>query len=556
VQWGSRSVGCLSLLVLSTACYEGVSAFGAGDASGGSTSGVGEEGEESGSGDTGEPSACDPDTVQVGHMPLRRLTRDQYANAVRDLFGVEADITAFGGDEKIGPFNANYSAPVSPTTVDQFRKVAEEVAEAVALDPAAVLPCDPATVPTCVTDWVAAVGRRAYRRPLTAEELARYDTLLALGEDDATRVGLVAQAMLQAPTFLYQLELSLPDPTGDVVALAPGELASRLSFFLWGSVPDDALLDAADAGELDDPAGLRAHAERLLDDPRARATVESFHLQWLAVDKLALSGKDPEVYPLFDEDVRAAMAAETRRFASGVIFDGDARLETLLTSSETWIDAPLFAIYGLPEPTDHDPADPVALDPTQRAGLLTQAGFLATHAHANQSGPIQRGVVVRSNLLCDPPPPPPPDINVIPPDPDPDATTREVFEMHTADAACAACHDLIDGIGLGFEGYDGIGVYREVENGQTTDQSGAVVGTDVPGEFVGVVELAHKLATSQQVRDCVATQWFRFSLGRFEGDADECTLEQLRTSFAGSDFDVRELMIALVQTDAFRYRAP
>ena len=336
-------------LALVAGCYSGVSGFGDGGDAGESTGGNDDAGDESSSGSGGEALECDDAEIRVGHMPLRRLTSEQYANAVRDLFGVEADVGAFGGDEKLGPFDANYAAPVSPTMVEQLRAVAEDVAAEASLDPAGLLSCDPAVVPTCLRDWVSAVGRRAYRRPLTDEELARYETLLALGQDDAARVRLVIQAMLQAPSFLYQLELDLPEPAGEgVVALGRYELASRLALFLWASVPDDALLDAAAAGELDDPEGLRAHAERMLGDPHARATVESFHVQWLHLDRLSALDKDPAVYPLFDDELRAAMLAETRRFTSRVIFEGDAKLTTLLTSSEAYIDAPLFPLYGLP----------------------------------------------------------------------------------------------------------------------------------------------------------------------------------------------------------------
>jgi len=541
-------------LALGAGCYVGLPAT-EGEADGTTSGGTEAEGDSgSESGDTEEASACDE--LQVGHMPLRRLTSEQYANAVRDLFGVEAGVDAFGGDEKLGPFDANYAAPVSPTMVDQFRAVAEEVGEEVAQSYAAVVGCDLAAQPACLMDWVRTVGRRAYRRPLTDEELARYEALVALGEDDASRVRLVVQAMLQSPSFLYQLEFGLPDPAGEVVSLTPYELASRMSLFLWGSVPDDALLDAAEAGELSDPEGLRAHAERLLDDPHARATVESFHVQWLHLDRLEAQDKDPLLFPLFDDELRTAMVDETRRFAGNVVIDGDARLETLLSSNETWIDTPMFELYGLPTPEAHDPSQPVTLDPSQRAGLLTQAAFLATHAHHNQASPIHRGVVVLSELLCSPPPPPPPDIDATPPDPDPNATTREIFEEQTADSYCASCHITINGIGLGFEGYDAIGAYRETENGLAVDQSGTVVSSfDVAGPFDGAAELAAKLSRSQDVRECVATQWFRFSLGRLESSADACTFEQLHSSFADSDYDVRELMLTLVQTDAFRYRA-
>lgn len=552
---GARGAALLALTLVG-GCYSGVSGFADGEA-GGSSSGGEASGESDGSGSGGEGEGLDCDAVAVGHMPLRRLTSQQYANSVRDLFGVEANVAAFGGDEKLGPFDANYAAPVSPTMVDQFRAVAEDVATAASLDVAAVLPCDPAVTATCLQDWVRAVGRRAYRRPLTDDELARYETLLELGQDDASRVRLVIQAMLQSPSFLYQLELAMPDPAaGEVVALGSYELASRLALFMWASVPDDALLDAAAAGELDDPAGLRAHAERLLEHPHARRTVEGFHVQWLHLDKLAALDKDPAMFPSFDEDVRAAMLAETRRFAGNVVLEGDATLETLLTSNETWIDAPLLPLYGLPANATHDPDEPVLLDPAQRAGLLTQAAFLATHAHHNQTSPIHRGVVVLTELLCLPPPPPPPDVDATPPDPQPGATTREIFEQQTAEPYCAGCHKLINGIGLGLEGYDAIGAFRETENGLPVDQSGEVVGTDVAGTFDGGVELAHKLAQSQQVQDCVATQWFRYSLGRLEGTADACTLDDLQATFAASGHDVRALMLALVETDAFRYRAP
>jgi len=162
---------------------------------------------------------------------------------------------------------------------------------------------------------------------------------------------------------------------------------------------------------------------------------------------------------------------------------------------------------------------------------------------------------VRTHILCDQPPPPPADAMVIPPDPDPDATTREIFEQHTADPACAGCHVLIDGIGLGFEGYDGIGAYREQQNGLPVDESGELVGTDVDGEFDGVVDLVGRLADSEMVRECVTHQWFRFAFGRNEVEQDECTLELLDEVFEASGYDVRALMLELIQTDAFRLRA-
>ena len=281
----------------------------------------------------------------------------------------------------------------------------------------------------------------------------------------------------------------------------------------------------------------------------------SFHTQWLGVDELEHTTKSTELFPEWSVSMRAAMENEMKHFAQAVVLQGDGKLETLLSADFSYIEDPLFELYGVDKPSGHTVGDPVAMDPTQRAGLLTHAGFLAAHAHPDQSGPIQRGVAVRTNLLCTPPPPPPPDVDAIPPSPDPMATTREIFEQHTADPACAGCHVLIDGIGLGFEGYDAIGAYRATENGSPVDQTGAVVGSDVDGEFDGAVELANMLATSEDVRSCVARQWFRYAFGRIEDpQGDACSLEVLDAAFAESDYNVRELMVALVQTDAFRYR--
>ncbi|MEM6996529.1 MAG: DUF1592 domain-containing protein, partial [Myxococcota bacterium] len=392
--------------------------------------------------------------------------------------------------------------------------------------------------------------------PLTAAESAAYASLLDESETSEDGVRLMVQTILQSPNFLYVVELSLPDPAADNIAVLDGyELATRLSLFLWNSIPDPALLDAAEAGDLASAEGLRDEALRLLADSKARDAVAGFHTQWLGVDELDHTTKSTEMFPEWNVTMQSAMHAEMERFAQAVVLQGDGKLETLLSADFSYIEDPLFDLYGVAKPAGHTVGEPVPLNPNERAGLLTQAGFLAAHAHPDQSGPIQRGVEVRTNLLCTPPPPPPPGINAIPPNLDPNATTREIFEAHTEDPACAGCHSLIDGIGLGFEGYDAIGAYRETQNGLPVDQTGTVLGSDVDGDFDGAVELANKLATSDDVRTCVARQWFRYAFGRIEdNDGDACSLEVLDDAFAASDYDVRELMVALVQTDAFRYR--
>lgn len=529
----------------------GPSATSNADASSDGSSSSGSEGE---TGDTettgGEVVVCDD--LNVGESPLRRLTREQYANSVRDIFGLIADTANLDADEKAGAFDSNYSASVSPNAVEEYRALAEELATESVGDLETLAPCD-AEESECTNAFVSSIGRRLFRRPLTAVETERYQALAASGTDYADGIRLVVQTMLQSGNFLYHLEFGLPG-NGDVVELSDYELASRLSFFLWNSAPDDELLNAAEAGDLASVEGLRVHAERLLEDSRARDAVGSFHEQWLALDHLDTEFKDPAYYPQFDAALVEAMQAESRRFSQIVVLQGDGKLETLLTADYSYIEGPLFDLYDIERPEGHNAGMPVQMDPNERAGLLTQAAFLTAHALPNASGPIQRGVEVRSNILCSPPPPPPPGVNAIPPTLDPDSTTREIFEMHTAQPACAGCHVLIDGIGLGFEAYDGVGVYRETENGKPIDDLGQLAGTDVDGDFNGAVELASMLSQSEHVRECVSRQWFRFAFGRFEADQDECSLDVMYQAFEQSDFNVRELLLHVVETNAFRYR--
>ena len=551
----------LACIGLALGCYDGVSGTGdAGLTEGVSAAGEGGSGSSDGESDDGPEGACaDP---AVGVSPLRRLTRSQYNNTIRDLLGIEGDpASELAPDEKVGAFFSNSTAPVGELLAEQYMRVAEDLADTAVADLDALVPCDPASDASaaCGEAFVDEFGLRAFRRPLYADER---DALVGLFEKGRTEVDfsegvrLVILAALQSPQFLYHLELDLPDTeAGDVVSLEPYEVASRLSYFLWDSMPDDELLRAAGSGDLDTTEQLRAQAERMLDDPRAADAIESFHMQWLHIDAIGTLEKNPDAYPAFDTALRDAMALETRRFADWVIRFDDGRLETLLTAPYSFLDGPLFDLYGVTQPAGHDPTMPVELDPTQRAGLLTQASVLARHAHADQSSPVHRGKLVRENILCTPLAPPPPEVDVIPPPLDPDATTRERFDQHRSDPSCAACHNLIDPIGFGFEHYDGIGAWRAMEGDKAVDASGELIGTeDIDGEFDGAPELARRLAESEQVRACVAEQWFGFAFGRSPADDDECSFDTMALAFAESDHDIRELLVAIVTTDAFRYR--
>jgi hypothetical protein len=226
------------------------------------------------------------------------------------------------------------------------------------------------------------------------------------------------------------------------------------------------------------------------------------------------------------------MRAETADFADWVIRQGDGKLETLLTAPFSVIDERMAAVYGVTLPPDHVPGEPVMLDPTQRAGLLTHASLLAKYAHVDQSSPVHRGVIVRENLLCQTLPPPPENVDNVPPDPDPNATTRERFAEHTEDPACAGCQGTLP-----------------------VDASGEVLSTaNIDGPFNGGVELAQKLAQSSDLQECVSTQWMSFALGRVPSELDECSADALQDRFEASGHDVRELLLSLVETEAFRMR--
>ena len=249
------------------------------------------------------------------------------------------------------------------------------------------------------------------------------------------------------------------------------------------------------------------------------------------------------------------MLQETHDFADYVVRQGDGKLTTLLTASSSLLTEPLFDLYGATPPMGWTPGTPVELDPTQRAGLLTQAAFLTMHAHADQTSPVHRGILVRENLLCQILPSPPADVNNVAPSPTPSTTTRERLEQHVADPSCAGCHVLIDPIGLGFENYDPIGAYRTYDGPREVDAVGEVngAGDDVAGTFNGAVELSSKLAQSAQVKECLTKQWFRFATGRMESNDDACTLQRLQESFKASDGNVRQLIVDLVTSDAFTY---
>jgi len=498
-----------------------------------------------------------------GPSYIRRLTRLEYGNTVRDLLGDTSGVAdGFPAEEIRLGFDNNASAlTVSPVLAEQYLLAAETIAtNAVEANWARLLPCDPtgpAGADACAKQFIASFGEGAYRRPLDADDTAALMAVFTAGAatDFKTGIRLVIETALQSPRFLYRVEFgAAPAAAETVVKLDDWEMASRLSYLLWQTAPDAELIAGARAGLLSSPENIAAEAQRMIMDPRAHAVVADFNAQWLHLGDIGAVEKDTKIFPQFTPTIAGLMREEINRFLEDAIWDpegGD--LASLFTAPYTFVNGALAGYYGLTGVTGtafvKTPVDGVF-----RGGLLTQGGLLSLLGKANQTSPVHRGKFVREQLLCMDLPPPPANLTIKPPELSTTLTTRQRFEQHAADAACSSCHHLMDPIGLGFERFDGAGLYRDTENGQPVDDSGQLTDSDVDGPFHGVLELGGKLAGSGQVRACVAAKWFRYGYGRGETDADGCSLASIEARFADGGYKVRDLLAALAGTDAFLYR--
>ena len=543
----ARSLGACTI-VAGLACGGGSHHDGQtdGGSESGSSGGTGAE-----SGDT-EPGSCAPTPLRVG---LQRLTRAEYNRTVADLFGVtSAPADAFPPDSATSGFDNNAkSLTVSPQLASLLLDAAESIAaEAMANEGGTIIACDPAVTTTCATDTLAALALRVYRRPPSDAEL---DDLLELvadstAEGDAFPAAIehALAGMLMSPQFLYK---SVPPDGvvpegGTIVALDDFALATRLSYFLWGSTPDDQLLARASDGVLHDEEMLRAEFDRMLADPKASALYDGFVTQWLQLGKLAAATPDATAFPEFDETVRAQMLDETRMFFEGIRTRDGSALE-IVNGTQTFANATLASIYGVDGPSG-DALEAITLDPTRRAGVLTMPAVLTMTSGPTQPNIVKRGVWLAESILCAAPPPPPDGVPP-PPDPQPGETERERLERHRADPSCGSCHNLIDPLGFGFEHYDAIGRWRDDIDGEAIDDLGALPdGTT----YTGMVELAGLLANEGSLYGtCVTTKVMTYALGRtMEGD-EYCVIEDIGTSNVTVDGTLSDLLWAVVTSDAF-----
>ncbi len=537
--------------------------------------------------------------------PLARMTHAQYANTVRDLFApAEIMPPAFPRErEAAGGFrnNAQFNAPTGPL-VEAVHRAAVLVAEQAVEQRGVLMDCDLES-PACGHAYLSDLAVRAWRRGLSSAETAQlldgFDTWSAR-HGAVPALQLAIERLLLSPEFLYlpRFGLAEPDATSVGLPLTSWEMASRLSYFLWNSAPDEALLELARADRLRSRDVVIAQAWRMLADPRGQAMVVAFHRELLDFEAVGGVGLDLEHYAGafgdeqgYEEDDIAdyyyleylpMLRYEPEVFVAREVFgEGSGTLAGLLTSTRTWVTRDIATIaYGAPLDTHGGGVPwiaqtdlgalggefyeesifdavyyPLELPAEQRAGVLTLASVLSSHAGPRQPSPVGRGVAVLDRLLCTTLSPP----GDVPPleqsleglDPQ---TNRDKYDIHQAADACGGCHRIIDGIGFAFEHYDSMGRWRELDNGHPVDATGQLVGVDVEGSVDGAVQLAQALAQSRDVHDCYVRQWFRWGFGRNETDDDAPTLTGLADGFWESGGDIQELVVNIAGSHQFRHR--
>jgi hypothetical protein len=505
---------------------------------------------------------------------LRRLTHSQYNNTVRDLLGdYSRPADRFPPEDFVNGFkNQSRTQGMPPLLTEAYSAAAEKLALNAfrAGDVNGLLPCKPASARDvkCRDQFVRAFGLRAFRRPLSDVEIRRY---AAVFSTQAAKTGtflegarIVVEAMLQSPKFLFQVESRL---RAEGASASDYEIASRLSYFLWDTMPDRRLFEAAARGELHTAEGLERVARSMLNQPLARQAVDEFFAQWLRFDRVLGSVKDRRRYPEFTPELAAMMVQETRMLLDNLVWN-DGNFMEAFTAEYSFLNADLASLYGVPAPSGEFelvrfPAD------SHRSGLLGQASFLASNAGPVETSPTARGIFIREQLLCQHVPNPPPGVNTQVPEPTADRplARRQRMQAHVENPTCASCHRLMDPIGFGLENYDASGRWRdteviEFENSGPRGKA-AVKKIELPidanGEIAGLANSAFAepraigrlLAESRACQECVAKQLFRYAFGRMETAADRETIRSAFATFRESRFKFKELLIALVRAPQF-----
>ena len=489
--------------------------------------------------DGNKPVVVDCSTQAFPPRRVRRLTRAELdaaaSAAIQSPSGLSAELPA---DVVVSGFDTIADAlSVGPLFAAQLMSMSETMSAQISAHPEKFSACRDLTA-TCRDTFIRDFGLRAFRRAPTTAEAAEYAQLFSLAQADgfATAAAFVAQAMLQSPFFVYRTELGRPTDDGRW-ALTDDELASELAFLATGSPPDDALKMKAASGELQTPSVREAELTRLLATADGQRQRGDFGEKWLGLTAISFVQKSGTEAASFDATVRATMLAEARALNAGAT-----SYRALLSPTSSAAPAALATYYG---------------DGSTR-GLLTLGAMMAVYGKAAGSAPVQRGKAIRERLLCEELPPPPPNVDAQPPAPIPGTSARQRYAMHESAPSCQGCHQRIDLIGLGLEHYDGFGHWRDTEAGVTIDASGDVRGLDkaTNAPFEGADGLSTLLTGSSQARACYATQWVRFGLGSSaDSDGFACMSQQAAARLDSADAPLSSVLLALVASDGFRFRA-
>jgi hypothetical protein len=487
-----------------------------------------------------------------------RLTAPQMHNTYVALLGEPLALPDLPQDDQLYGLSSISAATktVAPIEAEKYEAAAYFVLDQIWADPPrleALVGCAPNIDDPCARAFLTDFGKRAWRRPLSDAEL---DELVALGSDIANRLDDASQglrfalaAILQSPHFVFRVAIGEPDESG-LLRFTSWEMASRLSYLIVDGPPDDALMEAAEAGILLDPAALRAEARRLVDSPAARPALVRFFRDFMNIGRLHQLDKDLDLFPTFTATLGPSMQLEIERMFENVVFEKEGDFRQLFTTRDTYLNEELAAIYGI-EGIEGPDFVPVTLpDDGTRAGLLTTPGFLAMNAHKTQTSPTHRGRFVRISLLCEDVPPPPPGVDTtLPENAGADKTMRERLSVHSDDPACSSCHLKMDPIGFGLEHYDPIGAWRDLDNGLPIDAAADLDGAP----FEGGVELAHLVAELPAVGSCIARRFYQHATTHLDGPKEQALVDGVIASFVAGDYDFKTLVVEMVASGGFRY---
>ncbi len=498
-----------------------------------------------------------------GRVTIRRLNKAEYNNTIRDLTGLNLTLADDFPSDDVGNGFDNIGAVLSipPLLLEKYLASAQVVAEKVFADPEAR---SRILVHTASSDAeridvarrnIREFAARAFRRPVTPEEEERLFAIMRFAwEQDSSEneiFATVVTAILASPHFLFRVEMDPDASDADGIReLNDYELASRLSYFLWSSMPDEQLFKAAAAGELKNRELLAVHARRMLADPRSRALVDNFAGQWLQLRDVSRLAPDPVRYPTFDPALRAAMRRETEIFFETMIRENRSILE-FLTADFTFVNERLAAHYGISGVSGNE-FQKVSL-PTGRRGVLTHASILMLTSNPTRTSPVKRGKWILDNFLAEPPPPPPANVPPLEEGLETLGSLREQMEQHRSNEACAVCHRKMDALGFGMENFDGIGSWRDRDGQFDVDASGELPGGK---KFAGAAELMQILVEDKKTEfcRCLSGKMLTYALGRGVSSWDRCTINEIVSQLEQNDYRFETLVTTIVKSDPFMLR--